>query len=735
MREIARDNPVRQCLRRGQRDRESLGVFAYAVVPDGEQDILCLQSTVTGEGKGAIGGNGDRAFGGAGGDGAEGGVFTDVEINVIAVVINAGKSNVKDKFPGSCERPEFNRQSDGIRRFTRRCGKPRDKTDAVVVVDDGEGVCTITELPITRQSTRHRHGDGDLSLHFGNPVFGDGQRNIQRGAGTRESVRNRKRSKSVIARHGDLYARIRQVGGIRHTRTQTDGAALGNPVVRSLGTPESDDVGRVDGDFTGCVAGNAPAGRQHHPGKIEREGFVGINAGEGRDSERHLALLRRHPPVVVVDGCADGSLRNRETVFAASSQISACLRDSDEGVSACGHRPVDCRGNDCAFRFLVKDKDRGRRLAKGDGVVVGKNVNNVRCLAPVKGEVRGNSVVAVGNPQENGLADFGSGIVKDFNDEVRVSRIRNLEGCGNGEVRASHRGGLFADDIDRKAEGSYRSRGNRDGNRMHCNALALNDVRFRRCKTDRSRRSVIIYDGKPMRPARGAAREARRHGQRDRERLGNFGDGILRGGNIKLHKVIVRENRRLAAAAGNVAGSIRNIPSQRNGSAAVAAGNLNPQRYRIALLNSRRVVRSKRHRPGDRVLNRQLKIGGGKTPAYQVYLGMEFGTFGESNRVLVLVVIPVRGETETHLRLTRFRGRRYRVDAINGIPVVRFIPRSRRVVRRRNGKTRRRVNAYRQGGFVLLVQQKGQFVMSRRFQNPGHRRREADAPVVRGNGE
>ena len=509
MHEIARDNSARQCLRRRQRDRESLGVFAYAVVPDGKHDILCLQSAVAGERKGVGGGNGDRAFGGAGGDGAEGGVFAFFEINGLAVVINAGKSNAKDNFPDDSRgSPEFNRQSDDIRRFTRRCGKPRGKTDAVVVVDDGEFVFKITELPATRQSTRHRHGNSDHSFLLGNHVFGDGQRNIQRGVGLRESTRHRKRCKSAIARHGDLYARIRQVGGVRHTRTQADGAALGDPVVRSLGTHESDDVGRVDGDFAGCVTDNAPAGRQHHPGKIEREGFVGINAGQGRDGEHRLVLLRRHPPVVVVDGCADGSLRNRETVFAASSQISACLRDSDEGVSARGHRPVDCRGNDCAFRFLVKDKERGRRLAKGDGVVVGKNVNNMRCLAPVKGEVRGNSVVAVGNPQENGLADFGSGIVKDFNDKVRVSRIRNLEGCGNGEVRALHRRSLFADNIDRQTEGTCRSRGNRDGNRMHCNALALNDVRFRRCKTDRSRRSVVIYDGKPMRPARGAAREA-----------------------------------------------------------------------------------------------------------------------------------------------------------------------------------------------------------------------------------
>ena len=110
---------------------------------------------------------------------------------------------------------------------------------------------------------------------------------------------------------------------------------------------------------------------------------------------------------------------------------------------------------------------------------------------------------------------------------------------------------------------------------------------------------------------------------------------------------------------------------------------------------------------------------------------MEFGTFGESNRVLVLVVIPVRGETEKHLRSARFRGHRYRVNALGGIPVRHPRTGGSRV---RNGKALR-VNAYRQGGFVLLVQQKGQFVMSRRFQNPGRRRREADAPVVRGNGE
>ena len=105
----------------------------------------------------------------------------------------------------------------------------------------------------------------------------------------------------------------------------------------------------------GRIAADVPAGRQRHLCKIEREGFVGNNTGEGRNSERRLALSRRHPPVVAVGGCADDPARNREFVICAPYRISARLRDGDERAPACRHRPVDCRGDGRAPRALLQD--------------------------------------------------------------------------------------------------------------------------------------------------------------------------------------------------------------------------------------------------------------------------------------------------------------------------------------------------------------------------------------------
>ena len=215
---------------------------------------------------------------------------------------------------------------------------------------------------------------------------------------------------------------------------------------------------------------------------------------------------------------------------------------------------------------------------------------------------------------------------------------------------------------------------------------------------------VARVDAEFVTPAHRAERKALRQiiGQHDRERLGGLGDGIIRGGNDDIHGGAVGGNGHLSAVIGNVIVRVREFPIQINGGAGTAAGNLDLQRYRTALINGRRVVRSKQHRAGSRILDRQRKTRVGKTPAER---RGKTGAFGEINRVNLLPVLALVGKIQPHLRFVR--SGRYRVSACAGVPVP-------RPVRRTNDETRViNVNAYRQIIRTRFIQRQDQIVMLR----------------------
>ena len=108
MRESADVNSSRQCRLRSQPDSEGLVVFGPAVVPDGEHDILCLQSAVAGKRKHFGGGNCYIGFGSGGEDSAESGVFAGCKIDGFIFVIDTGKGSIKVNLLTHSGVPELN---------------------------------------------------------------------------------------------------------------------------------------------------------------------------------------------------------------------------------------------------------------------------------------------------------------------------------------------------------------------------------------------------------------------------------------------------------------------------------------------------------------------------------------------------------------------------------------------------------------------------------------------------
>ena len=108
MRESADVNPARQCRLRTQPDSESLVVFGPAVVPDGEIDILCLQSAVARKRKHLGGGNCYIGFGSGGGNSAESGIFAGCKIDGSIFVIDTGKGDIKVNLLTRSGVPELN---------------------------------------------------------------------------------------------------------------------------------------------------------------------------------------------------------------------------------------------------------------------------------------------------------------------------------------------------------------------------------------------------------------------------------------------------------------------------------------------------------------------------------------------------------------------------------------------------------------------------------------------------
>ena len=187
---------------------------------------------------------------------------------------------------------------------------------------------------------------------------------------------------------------------------------------------------------------------------------VGGPVGGGIREERHLVLARA---------------RARDCNHEIQSALGRGVGEFDFNVRA-------GRAFEDGYRRVVRELH---------GVVIRGNGDGVPCPGGINVEFRGETAVGGGNLQNDSLVAFDLAVGKNGNVD-HVSRARDDEGCGNGEVDSFVRTACVFDDTDVDVEGGVRHLGNRNGNANRRIVLVLDRVRIRRCKA--YRRNVIVEE-------------------------------------------------------------------------------------------------------------------------------------------------------------------------------------------------------------------------------------------------